>query len=160
MHLAAEVHDTLRRHRYFPHTMNSPRLLTVLALFVTFTSAQAAPEIIRTARSGAWSDAKTWEKNQVPPAGATVLIRPFHDVTYDIASTAPIRSLHIGGTLTFATDRDTRLDAGLIKIQPGEDTSEEGFNCDAHLPEPDPTKPKPALLVGTQEQPEIGRAHV
>ena len=29
--------------------MNSPRLLTVLALFVTFTSAQAAPEIIRTA---------------------------------------------------------------------------------------------------------------
>ncbi len=133
--------------------MHSPRLLAVFTLFATFTAAFAAPEVIRTARSGAWSDAKTWEKSQLPPYGATVLIRPAHTVTYDTVSTAPIRALHIGGTLTFATDRDTRLDAGLIKIQPGEDTSEEGFNCDAHLPEADPAQPKPALLVGTAAQP-------
>ncbi|MEO6742559.1 MAG: G8 domain-containing protein [Chthoniobacteraceae bacterium] len=133
--------------------MHFPRLLAVLALSLSFTIAQAAPDLVRTVRSGAWSDAKTWEQNRLPSAGATVLIRPAHTVTYDIISTAPIRSLHIGGTLTFATDRDTRLDAGLIKIQPGEDTGEEGFNCDAHLPEPDISQPKPALLVGTAAQP-------
>lgn len=133
--------------------MHFPRLLVVLALSLSFTIAQAAPDLVRTVRSGAWSDAKTWEQNRLPSAGATVLIRPAHTVTYDIISTAPIRSLHIGGTLTFATDRDTRLDAGLIKIQPGEDTGEEGFNCDAHLPEPDISQPKPALLVGTAAQP-------
>ena len=133
--------------------MISPRLLAVVTLLIAFTGAHATPDVVRSARSGAWSDAKTWEKNQPPSAGAVVLIRPNHAVTYDIISTAPIRSLHLGGTLTFATDRDTRLDAGLIKIQPGEDTSEEGFNCDAHLPEPDPSQAKPALLVGTAAQP-------
>ena len=133
--------------------MNSPRLLAVLTLFITFTAASAAPDIVRTARSGAWSDGKTWEENRVPAAGSTVLIRAAHTVTYNTISTAPIRSLHISGTLTFATDRDTRLDVGLIKIQPGEDTSEEGFNCDAHLSEPDHSQPKPALFVGTATQP-------
>ena len=80
--------------------MISPRLLAVLTLFIAFTGAHAAPDVIRTARNGAWSDAKTWEKNQPPSAGAIVLIRPNHAVTYDIVSTAAIRSLHIGGTLT------------------------------------------------------------
>ena len=135
--------------------MNSPRLLAVVTLLITFTAVarSAAPDVVRSAHSGAWSDAKTWEGNRPPSAGSTVLILPTHTVTYDTVSTAPIRSLHIGGTLTFATDRDTRLDVGLIKIQPGEDTSEEGFNCDAHLPDPDPSQPKPALLVGTAAQP-------
>src|SRR5205085_5627414 len=48
---------------------------------------------------------------------------------------------------------DTRLDVGLIKIQPGEEATEEGFDCDAHAVEPRPGTPRPALEVGTAEQP-------
>jgi len=81
-----------------------------------------------------------------------MLVRPGHEVLWEVNSSQPVRSLHVGGTLRFATDRDTRLDVGLIKVQAGEDTSEDGFNCDAHLSERDPAQPRPALLVGTQEQ--------
>jgi hypothetical protein len=74
-------------------------------------------------------------------------------VLYDVNSDQPIRSIHIAGTLTFARDRDTRLDVGLIKIQTGEDTTEEGFDCDVHAPDLDPGMPKPALEVGKPGQP-------
>src|SRR5262249_2892610 len=58
----------------------------------------------------------------------------------------------VAGTLTFAHDKDTRLDVGLIKIQPGDEATEDGFDCDAHAAEPKPGK-RPALEVGTPEQP-------
>ena len=48
-------------------------------------------------------------------------------------SDAAVRSIHVAGTLRFAPDRDTRLDVGLIKIQAGDDASENGFDCDAHV---------------------------
>jgi hypothetical protein len=64
-----------------------------------------------------------------------------------------IRSIHVAGRLTFARDRDTRLDVGLIKIQAGDDASEDGFNCDTHLKPPDPTADRPALEVGTANDP-------
>ena len=64
-----------------------------------------------------------------------------------------IRSIHVAGTLTFAANRDTELNVGLIKIQPGDDASEDGFNCDAHPIEPDPKQPKAALEVGSPEKP-------
>ena len=60
-------------------------------------------------------------------------VRDGHTVLYDVASDAVIRSIHVAGTLRFAPDRDTRLDVGLIKIQAGDDASEDGFDCDAHL---------------------------
>ena len=91
--------------------------------------------LIRSARSGPWSAAATWEGGKVPGAAARVQVRQGHTVVYDVRSERPIRSIHVAGTLTFAPDRDTRLDVGLIKIQPGEDASEDGFDCDAHLPE-------------------------
>src|SRR5262249_17114335 len=50
-------------------------------------------------------------------------------------------------------DKDTRLDVGLIKIQAGEDCTEEGFACDAHSGPPDAAKPRAALEVGTAEKP-------
>src|SRR5262249_55421440 len=62
------------------------------------------------------------------------------------------------GVLRFVNDRDTRLDVGLIKIQPGDDCSEEGFDCDAHAAEPAKGQPRPALEVGTPGQP-IGVGH-
>src|SRR5262249_34016005 len=80
-------------------------------------------------------------------------VRAGHTVAYDLCSGRVIRSVHVAGTLTFARDRDTRLDVGLIKIQPGDDASEDGFNCDAHLREPDPRGRRPALEVGSPERP-------
>ncbi|MBP3953751.1 G8 domain-containing protein [Gemmata sp. G18] len=112
----------------------------------------AAP-LVRTAASGAWSDGKTWEGGKVPGAGARVQIRTGHAVTFDVKADAVIRSIHVAGTLTFARDRDTVLNVGLIKIQPGDDASEDGFDCDAHAPNPDPSKPKPALEIGTAAEP-------
>jgi hypothetical protein len=37
------------------------------------------------------------------------------------------------------------LAVGLLKVQPGENTAEEGFDCDAHLETPKEGEPKPAL---------------
>ena len=84
---------------------------------------------------GPWSAPATWEGGKVPAAGSRVQIRPGHTVTYDLKSDRVIRSIHVAGTLRFAHDKDTRLDVGLIKIQPGDDASEDGFDCDAHAME-------------------------
>jgi hypothetical protein len=111
------------------------------------------PAIIRSAHSGPWSDSATWEGGKVPGAEARVLIRPGHRITYDAKSTDAIRAINIAGTLSFAADRNTQLDVGLIKIQASEDYSEEGFDCEAHLTAPDPKKDRPALEVGTPEKP-------
>jgi hypothetical protein len=64
-----------------------------------------------------------------------------------------VRSIHVAGVLSFARDRDTLLGVGLIKIQPGQDPSENGFDCDAHAPDLKPGEPRPALEVGTPNQP-------
>jgi hypothetical protein len=114
---------------------------------------QPAPRVVTSAQSGTWSASTTWEKGKVPEAGDKILVRQGHVVVYDINSDQALRSIHIAGTLKFARDRNTRLDVGLIKIQPGEDTSEEGFDCDAHVPELTPGMPQPALEVGTANQP-------
>jgi hypothetical protein len=129
----------------------------VLAVVVIWAAAlaptQAAEALVRSARSGLWSAAATWEGGQVPGAGARVQVRAGHTVTYDVKSDAAIRSVHVAGTLTFARDRDTRLDVGLIKVQPGDDAGENGFDCDAHLAPPAPGTPRPALEVGTPDRP-------
>ena len=104
-------------------------------------------------RDGAWSAGATWNGGSVPRAGARVLIRAGHTVTYDISSEQAIRVIHVAGTLTFATDRNTRLDVGLIRVQPGEDTSEDGFDCDAHMEQLAPGIRTSALVVGSPDQP-------
>ena len=72
---------------------------------------------------------------------------------YDLHSDKAIRSIHVAGTLTFSREKDTRLDVGLIKIQAGEDASENGFDCDAHVAEAKPGEARPALEVGTANEP-------
>jgi uncharacterized protein (TIGR03067 family) len=114
---------------------------------------QRVPDMIRSARSGSWSAPDTWQGGKVPGGGVRVQVRTGHTVMYDVLSDQVIRSIHVAGTLTFARDRDTRLDVGLVKIQAGDDASEDGFNCDAHLKEPDVGKPRPALEVGTANDP-------
>src|SRR5687768_11881813 len=105
----------------------------------------------RTAKSGLWSAAATWEKQRLPKAGDFVQIRPGHAVTYDVHSDQALRMLHVAGTLTFARDRDTRLDVGLIKVQPGEEATEGAVFCD-YCPV-DPKMPMPALVIGTLDHP-------
>jgi len=113
----------------------------------------ALPPLVRSAQSGLWSAPATWEGGKVPGSGVRVQVRSGHTVTYDVKSEQVIRSIHVGGTLHFAHDKDTRLDVGLLKIQPGDDASENGFDCEAHMTEPDPKLPLPALEVGMPNQP-------
>jgi len=125
----------------------------LLFLFSVAAATAGEPQIVRSAQSGPWSAPTTWAGGQVPPSGASVQIREGHAVTYDVSSTQPIRAIFIAGKLSFAADRDTRMEVGLIKVQAGNDTTEDGFNCDAHLPDPDPAKPRPAFEVGTWDKP-------
>jgi hypothetical protein len=111
-----------------------------------------APAWIRSAKNGSWSEPSTWEGGKVPPVGARVQVRSGHVVTYDVNSDQAIPAIHIAGRLSFARDRTTRLDVGLIKIQAGDEASEDGFDCDAHV-KADPRRPRPALDVGRPEAP-------
>ncbi|MBS0205601.1 MAG: G8 domain-containing protein [Planctomycetes bacterium] len=116
------------------------------------TAAEPAPWI-KSARSGEWSAAATWEGGAVPAAGARVFVRAGHVVQYDVKSTDTIRAVHVAGTLTFAHDRDTQLNVGVLKIEAGEFPSEQGFDCDAHLLEMEDGAVRAALEVGTPDQP-------
>jgi hypothetical protein len=87
----------------------------------------AGTGLTRSARSGPWSAPATWEGGKVPGAGARVQVRAGHTVTYDLNSDRVIRSIHVAGTLRFAHDKDTRLDVGLIRIQPGDDPGRGGL---------------------------------
>src|SRR5574341_835282 len=126
------------------------RLIPALALLLA--ASRAEPELFRSAKSGAWSDPSTWEKGAVPTAGSRVQVRTGHAVLYDRDSDQVIRSIHVGGKFSFARDRNTRLDVGLIKVQPGDDPSEDGFACEAVVKEGDPAA-RPALEVGLPGQP-------
>ena len=122
------------------------------------TAADPAPEkrtagLVRSAGSGPWSAPATWQGGKVPGAGDRVQVRPGHAVVYDVASADVIRMIHVAGRLTFAPDRDTLLAVGLLKVQPGDDAREEGFDCDAHVPAADPARPLPSLEVGTPGRP-------
>lgn len=114
--------------------------------------------LIRSMKSGAWSAASTWEGGKVPAAGARVQIREGHIVIYDAKSADVIRFIHVAGTLSFASNMDTVLNVGLIKIQGGADASEDGFECDAHAVNAKPGSVRAALEVGTAMQP-IGAKH-
>src|SRR4030095_15839284 len=83
----------------------------------------------RSARAGSWSDARTWENRRAPRDGDNVQIRAGHAVAYDLDTTQAVRVLHVAGTLAFARDKSTRLNVGLLKVSPGEECSEDGFNC-------------------------------
>src|SRR4051794_16974505 len=65
--------------------------------------------LIRSAKSGAWSAATTWEGGKVPTAGARVQVREGHIVIYDVKSEAVLRMVHVAGTLSFAPNQDTLL---------------------------------------------------
>jgi hypothetical protein len=128
-------------------------LLAALQAGLTASAAEQPANLVRSATSGPWSTAGTWEGGKLPGHGSRVQIKAGHAVVYDVKNGPAIRFLHVAGQLSFAGDRDTRLDVGLIKIQPGDDASENGFDCDAHFKTPDPTAPPAVMQVGTAGNP-------
>ncbi|MGC1274164.1 MAG: G8 domain-containing protein [Planctomycetaceae bacterium] len=156
---------------------HSPRFaIPLLALVFSLPAASPAHEhqhhaadaqdVTKSARSGAWSSPETWEGGKVPGAGARVWIQKGHEVLYDRHSDEVVRGIQISGTLTFATDRDTRLDVGLIRIEDHDEYTEEGFDC-LHAPaappeakgpgpiehEPAPPTVRAALEIGRPDAP-------
>lgn len=116
--------------------MKTLLLLVALALAAPPLSAQNAPVTFdaRSAKSGAWSAPGTWANGRAPKAGDRLQVRAGHTVVYDVASTDALRMIHVAGTLTFSREKSTRLEVGLIKIEPGETTTEDGFDCHADAP--------------------------
>ncbi len=114
---------------------------------------------IESAKSGAWSDAKTWKPQRLPKSGDRVKINRGTTVVYDVASKEVLRLLQVVGTLRFARDRDTLLNVGVLKVQNNETCSESGFACDFHgvsaagEPLDSPDGLLPALEVGTLDEP-------
>jgi hypothetical protein len=128
--------------------------MTNPVLFLVLTALAAdAPAVIRSAGDGRWSQPTTWAGGKVPGAGARVQVRTGHVVTYDVACDAPIRSIHVAGTLRFDPELDTRLVVGLIKVQAGDDPGESGFDCEEHVKVPEPGAVRAALEVGMPDHP-------
>ena len=130
----------------------------VCALLLTSATLAAEPVVFqaRTAHSGKWSDAETWEGGHQPRAGEFVQVRAGHVVTYDVDSGAALRMVHVAGRLVFSREKSTLLVVGLLKIEPGETTTEDGFDChDEHgaAPRLPAGSALPALEIGTLASP-------
>jgi len=143
-------------------------MLKWMTVFVVsaFVTVRAAAEPVtfqaRTAQSGDWSDKATWQDERTPQAGDFVQIRAGHSVTYDVASSVTLRMVHVAGTLRFSRTTSTLMDVGLLKIEPGDTTTEDGFDCHdgpaavhgtAHSHSHGAAPPVPALEIGTADEP-------
>ncbi|WDI42057.1 G8 domain-containing protein [Bremerella sp. P1] len=106
-------------------------------LLVTSISAVSAAEqsVVFSKQSGPWSAEATWDGGELPEAGDQVVIRAGHEVVYDLESRKVYRLVQIAGTLRFAQDRSTLLNAGLVSLLASEEPTEEGFDC-TDMPEP------------------------
>src|SRR5882724_9013754 len=149
--------------------------LSAMALVLglsSFAFADGVTFTTRTAKSGNWSDAATWENGKAPKAGDIVQVRTGHTVIYDVSSDVALRMVHVAGTLSFSREKTTRLDVGLLKVQAGEVCGEDGFVCAVHpdavasekknsaKPAPSieaaaavPVGERPALEIGTADAP-------
>jgi hypothetical protein len=136
-------------------------LLTLLSTLLLMPINYAAEPVTfdaRTARSGNWSAVETWVGVRVPQAGDFVQVSPGHAVVYDVHSDTALRMVHVAGQLTFSREKSTLIDVGLIKIEPGESTTEDGFECHASLPAAHHHGKQenvaiPVLEIGTRESP-------
>jgi hypothetical protein len=129
-----------------------PRFSLAALVLLVASSVHAQDAWLRSAKSGPWSAPATWQGGKVPATGQRIHIAFGHTVVYDVDSPTVIRAVNVAGTLTFARDRHTRLDVGLLRIASGE-PSEEGFDCDAHSMELEEGAIRPALEVGTPDSP-------
>src|SRR5215212_5245163 len=130
------------------------RLAFLLGMMCCLSARAGVEFAVHSAGSGNWSDAKTWQEGRLPKAGERVQIRDGHRVVYDIASDQAIRMIHVAGKLSFATDRSTRLDVGLLRISAGESADEDGFVCHGAVAAlPEIKGERPVVEMGTSESP-------
>lgn len=138
---------------------HSALILMLLMVVPIATRGQARPNVVFTVRSnhsGRWSDPNTWSGHRLPKSGDYVQIRTGHSVLFDVESDEPLRMVHVAGTLRFDRSRSTRMAVSLLKIQAGETTTEDGFNCALHetvMAPPLTSSPRPALEIGTAVNP-------
>jgi hypothetical protein len=125
-------------------------ILLFLVLAVTLRGDPVKFDVVST-KSGPWSDAATWG-GQEPGAGQRVQVKAGHVVTYDVESADALRMIHVAGTLTFSREKNTRLEVGLLRVNPGGECSEDGFDCHDDAPAGDGGT-VPALEIGTPEVP-------
>ncbi|HZZ82613.1 MAG TPA: G8 domain-containing protein [Gemmataceae bacterium] len=131
-------------------------LFVAIALSSLVAGSVSAADL-RTKQSGPWSAKETWDAGRTPQKGDRVIIRAGHTVTYDVQSKEVIRLVQIAGTLDFARDKNTRLEAGLITVVPMETPSEEGFDCHASPKMIKHGEARPALYVGKPGNPIPGK---
>jgi hypothetical protein len=111
---------------------------------------------IKSVKDGKWSDASTWKPARVPGKGDRVLVSRGTFVEYDAKQKDVVRLLQIVGTLSFARDRDTELNVGILTVQHTDACSEHGFACEFEGATDGPKTPAdqwPSLIVGTPENP-------
>ena len=60
-------------------------------------------------KNGAWFDESTWEKGKVPDDNANVMVESGVTVTYGDESDVQLKTVRVDGTLTFATNKDTKM---------------------------------------------------
>jgi hypothetical protein len=133
------------------------RTLALTVAVLAAATAPAAAADLRSRQSGAWTARETWDAGRAPQKGDRVIVRAGHTVLYDADSQAVIRLVQVAGTLEFARDRNTRLEAGLILVTPSEEPSEEGFDCHANPKMIAHGKARPALLIGQPGSPIPGK---
>jgi hypothetical protein len=111
---------------------------------------------IRSVKNGAWSAPDTWDGKRLPREGDRVLIGRKTRVVYDVDSGAAIRYLQVAGVLSFARDRNTTLNVGVVSIPATDEYAETSFDCHAGA---DDAKHEPAageraaLEIGTPDAP-------
>ncbi|WP_278469452.1 G8 domain-containing protein [Gimesia maris] len=152
----------LQSHSLFHFIVGLACLVTGSSVLLAHeTHNHAEMKVIQSARNGLWSSPETWQGGKVPGAGAQVLIQRDHQIVYDLDSQEVIRGIQISGKLKFASDRNTRLEVGLIRIEELDHYCEEGFDCqmvvesDEKNPEKQLAAAKhvPTLEVGRPESP-------
>ena len=123
-------------------------------------SAEDGAKVVTAVKSGLWSDAGIWSTKQVPGDGDQVMIRGDAHVVYDVKSKAVLRSVLVSGHLKFATDKDTELNVGVLKVQPLSTKAGGVEDVDKHDHHGgEPMRISSSLMVGTKKEP-IGKGHV
>ncbi len=131
------------------------RAKTIWMLVISVCVIVSVPAaVVQSAKGGLWSDSRTWTGRAVPGVGDEVVIGSGHRVVYDLENAAVIRSLRIAGRLEFTTVRNTELNVGNIRVQPGADAgATAGVEDVSHDHAVAPKVTEAALVVGAPEAP-------